>query len=563
MFQLHRRAEASAERLIAILLGVCSFAAAQPQTQSTPRQNTTPATATIRGHVVGADSGQPLRHALVRVQPMGPLDGGATSVVREPKSTSTDADGRFELTDLQPGRYILTATRNTYVPFTWGQTQNGAPNPLELRAGEVNEHVDFSLQRGGVVTGRIVDEFGEPMSNLQVAAMQTRSINGKRDLIQTGFATTDDLGEFRIFGLAPGQYSVKATWHRPGPAPDPTSPDRTGYPETFFPGTTEADEAQRFTLRAGQTVSDLAMALTPISTVRLEGTIVDADGRPMTGTTLIVGKTSGNSGFFSGAPVRPDGTFLVASLTPGEYLLRTQPMPPRKDVATMKLTVGTEDIKDLRLVAMPPSTISGRVIVDPAQAASLPNPVQLMAMPIGGQTFGGMTTARVGDDLSFELTAIAGRHRINWPNQPPGWTIRAIRINNVDVTDDDLDVKAGENISGVDVELTNKTATISGLVTTAGGTPAKDYTVIVFAADNKRWTPNSRYLRIGRPDQEGRFKVTGLAPADYSVIAVDHVEMPGQWNDPEFLQRLSPKASGVTLMEGETRTIELKLSSGS
>ena len=124
-------------------------------------------------------------------------------------------------------------------------------------------------------------------------------------------------------------------------------------------------------------------------------------------------------------------------------------------------------------------------------------------------------------------------------------------------------VKAGENISGVDVELTNKTATISGLVTTAGGTPAKDYTVIVFAADNKRWTPNSRYLRIGRPDQGGRFKVIGLAPADYSVIAVDHVEMPGQWNDPEFLQRLSPKASGVTLMEGETRTIELKLSSGS
>ncbi|HXI31786.1 MAG TPA: carboxypeptidase-like regulatory domain-containing protein, partial [Vicinamibacterales bacterium] len=501
---------------------------------------------------------------LVRVQPMGPLDGGATSVVREPKSTSTDADGRFELTDLQPGRYIVTATRNTYVPSNWGQTQSGAPGtPLDVHAGEVNEHVDFSLQRGGVVTGRIVDEFGEPMSSLQVTAMQTRLINGKRDLIQMGFATTDDLGEFRIFGLAPGQYSVKATWRRPGPPPDPTSPDRTGYPETFFPGTTEADQAQRFTLRAGQTVSDLAMALSPIATARVEGTIVDADGRPMTGTTLIVGKTSGNSGFFSGGPVRPDGTFVVASLTPGEYLLRTQPMPPRKDVATMKLTVGTEDIKDVRLVAMPPSTISGRVIIDPAQAPSLPNAVQLTAMPIDGQVFGGMMTARVGDDLSFELTAAAGHYRINWVNQPPGWTIRAIRINNVDVTDDDVDVKAGENITGVDIELTNRTATISGLVTAAGGTPAKDYTVIVFAADSKRWTPNSRYLRIGRPDQDGRFKVTGLAPADYSVIAIERVETPGQWNDPEFLQRLSPKASGVTLMEGETRTIELKLSSGS
>src|SRR5262249_37566638 len=132
-----------------------------------------------------------------------------------------------------------------------------------------------------------------------------------------------------------------------------------------------------------------------------------------------------------------------------------------------------------------------------------------------------------------------------------------------DVTDDDLDVKAGENITGVDVELTSRTATISGVVTADGGGPAKDYTVIVFAADSRRWKASSRYLRIGRPDQDGRFKVPGLPAADYSVIAVDRIEVPGQWTDPEFLQRLSPKATTVTVMEGETRTMELRLTTGS
>ena len=494
---------------------------------------------------------------------MGPFEAGEPAATREPKSATTDADGKFELTDLQPGRYGLSAFKAAYVTVTWGQAQNSAPpKPLDLHAGELLDRIDFTLQRGGVIAGRIVDEFGEPLSNVQVAAMQARVVNGKRELNQTSGASTDDLGEFRIFGLTPGQYSVKAIWRRVGTPADPASPDRTGYPETFFPGTTSADEAQRFTLRAGQTVSDLAIALSPIRTVRVEGTVVDGSGKPVSGASLMVGKVEGNGGFTSGAPVRPDGTFVVANLTPGEYTLRTQPMPPRNEVAAMKLTVGAEDIRDVRLVALPPSTISGRVVVDPAQAQSLPNPIQLMAMPIDGHVLGPVTPARVGDDMSFEITAAVGRYRINWMNQSAGWTIRSIRINNVDVTDDDLDVKAGENITGVDLELTNKTATMSGLVKAAGGGPASDSIVIVFAADSKRWTPNSRYLRIAHPDQDGRFNVPSLPAADYSIVAIEKLDSPGQWTDPEFLQRLSGRSTSVTLTDGEVKAIELKLTTG-
>src|SRR5438094_6848245 len=123
----------------------------------------------------------------------------------------------------------------------------------------------------------------------------------------------------------PGQYLLQATWRRFGafgaPA-DPTSADRTGYPETYFPGTTSVAEAQRFTVRAGQTVGDLVMALSPIKTSRIEGTIVDADGKPMGGAIINLVKTETRGGGFSyvgGQMSRPDGTFMIAAVAPGDY----------------------------------------------------------------------------------------------------------------------------------------------------------------------------------------------------------------------------------------------------
>jgi len=170
----------------------------------------------------------------------------------------------------------------------------------------------------------------------------------------------------------------------------------------------------------------------------------------------------------------------------------------------------------------------------------------------------GAQPSRVADDLTFELNAMIGRTRIVSPNLPPTWTIRSVRLNGVDVTDEGMDVRANENISGVEVELTNRLTSVSGVVTTAGGEPAKDYTVVFFPADAQRWGPGSRYLRIARPDQQGRFRISGLPPADYEVVAVERLEQ-GQNTDPEFLERLRSRASSFSLFEGETKAIDLKL----
>src|SRR5579871_5883872 len=211
-------------------------------------------TATIRGHVSASDTSQPLRKAQVRIVQIEAAPG-TTLTARENRLASTDANGAYEFTDLPAGRYNLTASKGSYVQLAWGQEQPNAPGkPLVVAAGETLERVDFTLPRGAVLTGRIVDEFGEPLTGVQVATVRSVVVNGTRRMTPTGrTSSTDDLGEFRIFGVPPGQYYVQATWRRPGGIANPNAPasDRTGYPVTYFPGTTELANAQRFTIGVG------------------------------------------------------------------------------------------------------------------------------------------------------------------------------------------------------------------------------------------------------------------------------------------------------------------------
>ena len=116
-------------------------------------------TGVIRGRVVRADTGEPLRRVQVRV------DEWSTGDLSGPAATMTDAEGRYELTQLPAGRYQLKATRGGYVEVAYGQRRPfERGRPLELGDGEVLKNIDFALPRGAVVTGRVVDETGEAVA---------------------------------------------------------------------------------------------------------------------------------------------------------------------------------------------------------------------------------------------------------------------------------------------------------------------------------------------------------------------------------------------------------------
>ncbi len=520
-----------------------------------------PATAIIRGHVVAADTGQPLRRAQVRLFSMDVAAGGKT----ENRQATTDAAGAYEFKDLPEGRFQVNASKGSYVTMSAGQTRPNDPGkPITLRAAELLERMDFSLPRGSVITGRVVDEYGDPISNIQIGAMRSDTINGRKQLIPAGrMSPTNDLGEFRVFGIPPGQYVVQATWRgmmpvfTPGGRPD----DESGYATTFFPGTVAAGEAQRLTVGSGQTISDVVFAMVTAKTARVSGTVVDSHGQPAQGMLMISRNDAGTfmSGINMAVSIQPDGTFAFANVTAGDYTLRARLTGAKPETsAPVKVAVSGVDITDVRLTAVPPLSAAGRIVVDPAALQSLASAtLSVIAAPIDPMPFE-RTPARVADDLTFTLEAPAGLMHIAVLGQPAGFGVRAVRVGGFDVTDAGIEFKAGRDLTGLEIELTNKLTTVSGLVSDTRGETAKDYSVIVFPQDQNRVTPGSRYVKTGRPDQDGRFKVSGLPPGEYYAIALDRIENVS-WNDPEFLQSMQPQATTFSLMEAETKTLDLKL----
>src|SRR3954468_1914246 len=540
--------------LAAIVVSLQFAAAATAQVGSVPDPRATatapPGTSTLRGQVVAADTGLPLRKAQVRI---------FAAEIRENRMATTDGDGRYEFKEARAGRYTISANKGSYVGLSYGQQRPlDAPKPLQILDNQTVERVDLSLPRGTVITGRIVDEFGEPMSDVQIAPQRYQFSQGQRRLTPVGRqVTTDDMGEFRLFGVPPGQYYLSATWHSNNPM---NAEDKTAYAPMYFPGTDNPAQAQRLTLAAGQQISDVVMALKPQKATRISGTAMTSDGRPMIGSIMVMSANGFGFNVTSPAAIRQDGAFLVNGVAPGEYTLRAQAFGPSGlgETATMKITATGEDIADVQLIGAKPSTGTGRVLLDPAEAAALPPGLMFMVLPIDPADIPmGSPPVRLAEDGSFELKSSPGRMRINMMG-PAGWMIRAIRASGTDITDTGLDFKANEDITGIEVELTNKLTVISGLVTNARGEAVKDYSTIAFSQDRDKWKVVNRYQGIGRPDQDGRFKISGLPASDYYVIALDKIE-PGQVGDPEFLDAIRAKATPITLHDGETRTVDLKV----
>src|SRR5262245_47217244 len=254
-------------------------------------------TAVIRGHVIDASNGRPLRKVQVRL---------FSPELRENRVAMTDNTGAYEIKNLAAGRYQLTASKGSFVSLNYGQTRPFEQGrPLEVRDAQLLDKVDFSLPHGAIVTGRIVDEIGEPASEAQVSIQRYQYINGRRQLSTYRTAQTNDIGEYRLFGMPPGQYFISATI-RGININDAPADDRSGYAPTYFPGTTNVNDAQRITLGIGQTLNDITIALSPTHLARIAGTAVDSQGKPIQGILMLA---QSSSGFIStlGGQIRPDG----------------------------------------------------------------------------------------------------------------------------------------------------------------------------------------------------------------------------------------------------------------
>jgi hypothetical protein len=516
----------------------------------TPRAGT----GVIRGRVVRADTGEPLRRVQVLVDEWSTGDGSG------PAATMTDAEGRYELTQLPAGRYQLKARRGGYVEVAYGQRRPfERGRPLELGESAVLQNIDFALPPGGVVTGRVVDETGEAVAHVYVSLARRRYMDGARRLVTQNGSGTDDRGEFRIFGVPPGDYLMVATFD----ATEPGSRDRVRYVPTYYPGTPVESEAQRVTVGPGQEVSGITIALARSATASVRG-IVRSSGQASFGpfTYVIAREINGlqASGRTAMEMAARDGSFAIAGLLPGAYLVEAR-SPSGSEFASMEVVVDGSDVAGVILMLSNGATVRGRIRFDTGNPPQGLRPSQIFVAPTlvdhqrADMSFSGGPPV-THDDWTFELKGLRGRGFIR-AGTLSDWQMKRVQLEGVDVTDTPLDFAT--DVDGLEIELTQRMTTVSGGVSDDRGGVALDATVIAFADDPGRWGTHSRFIESARPDQQGRFTIQGLPPGRYVAIAVGYLE-PGEERDPDLLEAWRPGGTPFTLSEGETHSLDLKLS---
>ena len=570
-------------------------ATGEPMQLPGPGRQMKTGTARIKGRIVVAETGAPVRRAQVR------LSGGEIL----PKTVSTDNEGAYEFHDLPAGRYTISATKSGYVNVSYGQTRPfESPKQLDLTDGQTLDKADITMPRGSVISGRIIDEFGEPVADAQVSAMRSTWSNGKRRLQSAGrTATTNDLGQYRIYGLPPGDYFVSATLRGSQEMmvmemavaairtsiSEPETP-RSGYAPTYYPGTPNGNEAQKLTLAVGQEAQNADFGLVPVRLSKVSGTVIGSEGRPLEGVMISATPRTATANpivFPSGSAARTDrnGNFTMNSVAPGEYTLTartmgivtsggdgdrmvftmTRTMGPggdgQSEFGSVPLSVSGEDMNNVMIVTSKGTSASGRIIYEGGSKPTS-NTLRVSAATIDAEGPTGLLggSSSVSEEGTFEIKGLAGQRIFRVSNIPAGWVLKSVRLSGTDITDTGIDIKPNDPVTGLEVVLTSKSTEVTGSVK-AGNDAATDYTVVIFSEDPQKWTaPMTRHIASARPNQEGRFQVKHLPAGSYYVVAVDYIAQ-GDWNDPDVLERLKARATRITLDEGEVKTLSLSLES--
>jgi hypothetical protein len=572
---LHQTNATIAAALIGLLLTVGVPDAAHGQggvlVQPPPARDATSTsqrgTAIIRGRIVSADTGRPLRRARVTVSSpeLGP-EGRRTA--------STNLDGIFELRELRAARYRVSVTRGGYLPLEYGQRRPGEQGrPLQVADGEVLEKIDFALPRMATITGRVSDETGEPIEGVAVYAMRLMYFEGRRKLVPVGssIGRTADLGESRINRLAPGTYTVMASTKETWTVTENGRETVFGYMPTYYPGVIKGTDARRLALKVGQEAPATDFSLVPGRAAKISGQAIDSQGRPFSRVSLSEEIRGVGFASFGGGPdvtVAGDGTFTASNVPPGEYTIsasRQSNDPLGPEVALATLNVEGADIDNVLLSGSAGGTVSGRILTEDGGAGpkmslvrvTVSEPLRTQPSPSLLGAFKDFGSSPAKDDGTFSVAHVFGRSRLQ-VSVPDGWMVKSVMRDARDMTDAWLDLKSGEDLAGIDVVITNRVTSIAGQVLDDRSRPLRDATVIVFPEDADKWFETSRTIRAARPDQQGRWQLKGLPAGEYLALALDYVE-DGAWNDPEYLESLRKDAQKVVLADGGSETIALKL----
>jgi hypothetical protein len=538
--------------------------------QAGPSAESLAHSAMLSGIVTKAPGREPVKKAVIELIAESQSESGNYTA-------QTAADGTFQIEGIAPGRYHLFVERTGYLEVDkHGPRTDG--RVLTLAAGQNLKDLVIRLQAAAVVEGRVTDEDGDPLANAQVTLLRQTFASGRSHWEQVGAERTNDLGEYRIAGLASGSYYISVTpppdfrslievtgnasaAPRPDAAEKPAPPS---YQTTYYPGTRDRSQAASIQLHAGDEFP-ANFSLTPSPALMIRGVVT---GLAQGASAAIMLQSKDFSLVLNGADVRKDGSFEIRDVTPGAYtILATVEDSAVPLMARQNVQVTSENVDGLRLTPQPGSSVRGRARVSSAssrldfsqffftlRSADGDDDV-LGALTMGS---GFATQAHVNADGSFE-----------WKSVPPGhyyvqlshdgvaatdWFLKSVAAGSSDITSSGFSVNG--NTVALDVVVSANGGIVEGAVVSAKGEPSAD-TVIVAVPETRFRGNLDRYRKI-LSDQGGRFTMRALPPGDYTLYAWESIDGDAYYNS-DFLKQYEGQGTILQVGEGEHKSLQLQI----
>jgi protocatechuate 3,4-dioxygenase beta subunit len=523
------------------------------------QQTTTPNPAdscTIQGVVVKAGTGEPLRKATVDARPAGNRTGKD-----EPQggSAETDAMGRFEMKGLAPGRYYLSAQHNGFVRQQYGQrAPEGEGAMLTLSPGQKVPDITFQMIPAAVITGHVYDEDGEPVVYAQVMAMRYAYMDGQRQLVPNGAGQTNDLGEFRLFGLSPGQYIVQATlrYNR-----FENTKTKQGYVPVYYPGVPDASRATPITVRGGDEFSRVDISLQPARGLTVKGNVINAGcGATSQGTMVFLHEQNSNQNanwLNVSRSASAQGSFEFSNVIPGSYyLIAMRNEEGKQCFGRQTLEVTDVDIDGVTLTVSPGVEIRGHVRIEGQSESNLGSLTVFLSPRTTSMPFYGGAGGQIEPDGSFLLkNASDGDYEIQVGNLLDNYFVKSARLGGVDVLTAGVAVDTKHDPGSLDIVVSPNGASVDGVI-------SKDEQpfpgAMVALVPDPPHRAEKRLFKSITTDQNGHFVLQGLSPGDYKVFAWEKVE-PGAYTSSDFLQLYEHLGEPVHITEGSRNSVQLDL----
>jgi len=531
----------------------------------------------LRGHVHSGETDQPLKHAILTLTRLG---SAAKAVV-----ATTGAEGTYEFPDLAPGRYRLRCERNGYMPTNYG---GDSPQPLAIGAGQ-QVSIDFRLLRGGVITGLVLDEDGQPATGATVEAFRPEKPGSSTPPYYTalqaaataairnwryaaGRATTDDRGVYRIARLTAGTYYVRVN---PGGS-GRSNPEYSLNPlaPLFYPGVLVLNDARKIEVKSGVEVAGIDFRLRRTTPLRVSGRVVE--GQPPSQPErypavlaalrymVALGPLDFPGSRVDNAVVQPDGTFTISPVFPGRYRLSVDGSGMAGAHAERMIDVIT-DVDGLVIEVSPGAAIKGKLVLEggtlPTGPPGAPVAVYLRRQDTDGlrmQYTNPSASQPRAPTLDFQVPRVeAGEYELMlYTAEPaPRFYLREVRVSGKPV--DFVRVAAGASVE-VELAVGFGTGEVAGVLCNEAGQPVVGR-VVVHTADPARRVLQ-RYFKSESTDQNGRFEITGLAPGDYLLIGWPVDVEPAWALDPAMLARLEKFAARVRIPSGGAVEQDARLS---